>query len=213
MENKCDDIDPDIFIRYYSSLKAIARDHPVSVPNLNYLPGLWIHGPTGTGKSSLARKFYSPHYLKNINKWWDGYRGEPYVIIDDWDPNHSMLSYHLKIWTDHYPFTAEIKGGARLVRPLWIIVTSQYSIDDCFDCETATALNRRFIKFHLRYTISQIISHRLRTHNQPICNCSVHSVRDIYMAISCTTTIVVELNSLEYLIIYTCCSDSILSGG
>lgn len=115
------------------------------VPDLNYLPGIWVYGRSGCGKSRWARASYPGAYLKNINKWWDGYQMERDVIIDDWDPDHNKLKYHLKIWADRYAFTAEIKGGAIRIRPNWIIVTSQYHPQLCFDAETYSAIERRFI--------------------------------------------------------------------
>jgi len=47
------------------------------------------------------------------NKWWDGYSGQRVVLLEDF--RHADLADYLKIWTDRYPFTAEIKGGT--VRP------------------------------------------------------------------------------------------------
>lgn len=48
---------------------------------------LWIHGPTGTGKSHLALKDYHPttHYVwRNDNEWQDGYRQQATVVINDY---------------------------------------------------------------------------------------------------------------------------------
>lgn len=148
-KNRIDEIEPQAVIQYYSTLRRIAKDYMASVPDLSHLPGIWIHGHSGCGKSRLARARYSGAYLKNCNKWWDGYQGEADVIIDDWDPKHSVLGYHLKIWADRYAFTAEVKGGAIRIRPTWIVVTSQYHPMMCFDGETFSAIKRRFIIFKL----------------------------------------------------------------
>lgn len=107
----------------------------------------WRWGPSGCGKSSSVRKEYgSSLYIKDTSKWWDGYAGEETVLIDDWDPKTTeFLSRYLKIWSDHYVFKAETKGGSMDIRPQRFIVTSQYCIDACFIevCDN-DAISRRF---------------------------------------------------------------------
>ena len=57
-------------------------------------------------------------YVKNINKWWDGYANERIVLISDVEPDHgSFLGYFLKIWANCYPFLAEIKDSSFKIRP------------------------------------------------------------------------------------------------
>lgn len=47
----------------------------------------WIYGETGSGKSEYAFKDFDPenYYVVNCKDkgWWDGYRQQEYVIIDD----------------------------------------------------------------------------------------------------------------------------------
>lgn len=48
--------------------------------------GLWLHGPTMSGKSHQAMAGYTEatHYIyKNDNGWWDGYTGQETVLFDD----------------------------------------------------------------------------------------------------------------------------------
>lgn len=145
-EGKLDDIPEDIRVRYYNTWNNIKKDYAPPPSDLDVLEHYWYYGPSGSGKSSSARRDYPGAYDKLINKWWDGYKGESAVIIDDLDPSHAdSQRHHLKRWSDHYAFPAETKGSKLSIRPKHIIVTSQYSIDQVFpDVETREALHRRF---------------------------------------------------------------------
>jgi len=93
----------------------------------------WWIGPTGSGKSRLLWELYPKHFAKNINKWWDGYRFEGVVAIEEWSPENAVTAQSLKKWADRYPFPGEIKGGTlQHLRPRKIIVLSNYSIEECF---------------------------------------------------------------------------------
>lgn len=87
----------------------------------------WLWGPTGVGKSRIARKLASNEddvYTKNTaTKWWDGYDGHETVIIDDFRPSWWDLTYMLGL-LDRYEFRVETKGGHRQMRAKTIIVTS-----------------------------------------------------------------------------------------
>jgi len=140
-----DSIPGDIYLRFYGSLKRIQKDHMAPVPDADDVTGVWFYGAAGAGKSRLARERFPGAYFKMCNKWWDGYNLEDNVIIDDVDPNHKCLGHHFKIWADRYSFLAEVKGGAMLIRPRVICVTSQYSPEEVFDdAATVAAIRRRF---------------------------------------------------------------------
>jgi len=145
-----DNVPDQIYVSHYSSIRSIARDHAEPLKNEDGTTGLWYYGLTGTGKSRTARSKYGEKadelYLKPVNKWWDGYRGQPYVLLEDFGKEHAVLGYHLKIWGDRYSFPAEIKGSTIQLRPKKIIVTSQYHPRDIWagDPETLHAILRRY---------------------------------------------------------------------
>ena len=141
---------PGMFIRYYRTWLAIHKDSGVRPPDLDQVTGIWVYGPSGSGKSHYARERFPLYYDKACNKWFDNYQQEPAVLIDDFDKKHDVLAHHLKRWADRYSFSGEIKGGQINLRPEWIVVTSQYRISDIWsDTETVEALNRRFIKIKI----------------------------------------------------------------
>lgn len=114
----------------------------------NDKPNFWFYGDTGTGKSYAARdEAGADVFLKSAcNKWWDGYRGQEHVILEDMDRTHKYMGFYLKIWADRYAYPAEVKGGAVRCRPKRIWVTSNYSIDEIWQDEPQTSepLKRRF---------------------------------------------------------------------
>lgn len=151
-ENKMDElkeVDPSSFLCHYSALVRIRAARLEMPKDLERTSGIWISGKSGAGKSYFARSMLAgePFYPKHPNKWWDGYRGERAVIIDDVDAESCQyLHRFFKIWLDKYAFTAEIKGGTIAARPQYIIVTSQFTVRECFKQEaTIEAIERRLI--------------------------------------------------------------------
>lgn len=137
---------PREFITNYRGLKQIGFDFNKAPADLDEPCGEWLVGESGAGKSFTARKENPGFYLKMMNKWWDNYKGEDVVILEDLDPSYEQsMQYFLKIWSDAYAFPVEIKNHCVNIRPKKFVVTSQYRIEELFkDKKIIEALQRRF---------------------------------------------------------------------
>jgi len=159
-----EDEQPDLFIKYGPRLEQLYV--PPNKP-LDALEHEWWVGPTGTGKSRLLWELYPDHYSKRINKWWDGYKRQDVVAIEEWSPEARLTTQALKQWADHYPFPGEIKGGGMQgLRPRKLIILSNYTIEQCFDrSEDREPMLRRFkvIRFPEEKQAA-----RFRAHLEPI---------------------------------------------
>lgn len=98
-------------------------------PDRDYKTNVYIHwGPAGTGKTKTAIdeaiKFGGGWYKKSAeHKWWDGYSGQPNVILDEYDPDTSEITRtQLNELMDRYPYLLQQKGTFYKcqIRNLWI---------------------------------------------------------------------------------------------
>lgn len=134
---------PRIYLTYLEKLKSLRKPSSLILETINHE---WWYGETGTGKSMKLWNDHPLHYQKQLNKWWDGYENQDVVAIEEWSPKNEVTASQLKVWADRYPFPGQIKNGTlHGIRPLKIIVTSNYTIDQCFpNTEDSLPLKRRF---------------------------------------------------------------------
>ena len=134
---------------YFDQLLAASHENKRYQDDLK-AKNLWIVGPPGTGKSRLVWDYCEEQglsvYVKLQNKWWDGYNKQKVVLIDDAGDNLKVLAFLMKNWADRYPFSAEVKGGTRMINgaDFYFVVTSNYHISDIFNATDAEAIERRF---------------------------------------------------------------------
>lgn len=163
IEGRFDDIPRDMYLCHDRAFHRVYEEHQKD-PLMDDLGDkelkdhfLWLWGPTGTGKSHTAREISKklnceePFY-KQINKWWNGYSRQKVTIIEEADPKRcEHLAGYFKQWCDKWPFSGEVKcGNFPSMRPQYIIVTSNYSIQECFPEEQDyTPLKRRFTEHEL----------------------------------------------------------------
>lgn len=79
-------------------------------------------GAPGTGKTRWAWDNYPDLYSKPDGQWWDGYRGQKTVLLDDYDgnvPYAALLKY-----ADRYPVLLPVKGGFVSAEYTTLIITS-----------------------------------------------------------------------------------------
>lgn len=94
-------------------------------------------GKPGTGKSHFCReqtlKSGEETYYKPRGDWWDGYRQQPNVVIDDF---YGWIKYDelLKI-CDKYPYRVPVKGSFEVFNSTRIYITSNSYVSDWYKFE------------------------------------------------------------------------------
>lgn len=143
---------PQIFIQHFRSLVGIESRY-LNTRQLEptMLANVWYFGESGTGKTRSAREQYPNAYIKDCTKWWDNYAGQDVVIIDELQPEHATMAPLFKKWADHYPCSVEMKGGAMMIRPKRIIITSNFRPEQIFlREEDLQPILRRFTVYEFR---------------------------------------------------------------
>lgn len=145
-KGKIEEISPRKRVRHYNTWVDVASRYPPEKQALEALDNLWIVGPSGCGKSRWVHQMYPRCYRKLNCMGWQAY--DPHnpdhkvVVLDDLHPDTWQ---DLKQWADHYPFPADCKGGAMMIRPQKILVTSNYYPRQCFGRpEDLECILRRF---------------------------------------------------------------------
>lgn len=152
---------PCMYTRYHQLYEKIHSEYAIrSIDTYDgrlHDKNLWIYGPAGSGKTTLALSDIERYkvYLKTTNKWWDGFNPEYHerILIDEFPEGvaASILAPFVKHWGDRFPYSAEVKNGSTVINPsIPVIITSNYSIDETFERQQdRDAIHRRFQEIYL----------------------------------------------------------------
>lgn len=126
--------------------------------------GIWYYGLTGTGKSHKAYENYNPatHYdLINDNGWWDGYKQQETVIINDyrgWIPYDRLLTL-----VDKWPTRVRRRNREPIpFTSTTLIITSALPPEDVYnnrnEKDSINQLLRRFEVIEVKRDITTYLS-------------------------------------------------------
>lgn len=75
----------ELYCRYKNGIDALLDKQYLKKKRTTMTVGYWFYGPTGTGKSHRAFEMAGEdvYVWTDDNGWWDGYRGQKTVIIND----------------------------------------------------------------------------------------------------------------------------------
>lgn len=168
---------PASYIKYFSGINQLYAF--CQTPRDFMTIGYWLYGETGTGKSRWAHENFPNAYWKLPDcRWFDGYRGEDTVVIDDYRPTKDMSFQMILRMVDRYPMKVEVKGGHINFAPKRILFTTPKDIPETFQHldwiqENLEQLIRRFphrIRFgpglltpHLRFLEPEALNQNVIT--------------------------------------------------
>jgi len=127
---------PESFIKYHRGIKELifVLDDPAAEREMEVV---LLFGDPNTGKSHKARmyaKMYGPYYTlgqpNNGALWWDGYKGELSVLIDEF--KGWITPTQLNAILDKYKLPLATKGGTTYARYEHVFITSNFPPEEWY---------------------------------------------------------------------------------
>ncbi len=104
---------------------------------------LYLYGPSGSGKTrkavEMAKAVKDLLYRKRCSRFWNDYRGQKVVLIDNLDKEDvQYIKNYIGDWIDYYPFEGKLSGEEKThieINPIeyTFIITSYIPMADMFD--------------------------------------------------------------------------------
>jgi len=103
----------------------------------------WRWGPAGTGKTRwVIQKHGAKHvYIKDGTSWWDGYKQQDVILIDDFD-NQIPYRTLLRI-IDRYHEQGQVKGGYVSINSPFIFITCEFPPEHYWSGNELAQIKRR----------------------------------------------------------------------
>lgn len=115
---------PGHFIKFGRNIERLAELYMTARTTKPYV--VWLYGKSGVGKTKEAANC-PDYYIWNQTKWWNGYKQQKRIIIDDYafDESEQHFRYILKL-LDRYSIQVETKGGMIYLNSPEIYITCEH---------------------------------------------------------------------------------------
>lgn len=113
---------PEVYFKYSRAVEKMYQ--AMLVPRAKPPEVHWRWGLAGTGKTRFCIEKHPNHYIKDGTPWWDGYKQQEAIIIDDFD---NQIPYRTLLrMLDRYVYQGQVKGGYVHINSPYIYITSEY---------------------------------------------------------------------------------------
>lgn len=130
---------PILYMKYSRSIEKMCN--AVLIPRSTQPEVYWRWGLAGVGKSKYPMEKHPSHYIKDNTLWWDMYKQEEAVIIDDFD-NRIPFRVLLRI-LDRYKYPCQIKGGYTQLNSPYIYITCEFPPEHFWSGNELAQITRR----------------------------------------------------------------------